>query len=157
MTKEIKYEFYKDETQLGRIKYLMDLDLSEPYSIYTYRYFTNNFPKHTILAVDSSKDNYIIGAIVSKLDKHKNGRERGYIAMLAVDQAYRKRGIGKKLVNLAIETMIKEGADEVVLETETFNGAALYLYEKLGFVRDKKLHKYYLSGGDAYRLKLWLK
>ena len=25
------------------------------------------------------------------------------------------------------------------------------------FVRDKRLHKYYLSGTDAFRLKLWLK
>ena len=74
---EIKYTNYRDESQLGRIKYLMDLDLSEPYryfqnrnffffnfsyflrSVYTYRYFTNNFQKHTILAVDSSKDNLI--------------------------------------------------------------------------------------------------
>jgi N-alpha-acetyltransferase 30 len=74
-----------------------------------------------------------------------------------VDKDYRKRGIGKKLIHLAIETMKDENADEVVLETETFNTAALYLYESLGFFRDKKLHKYYLSGGDAYRLKLWLK
>jgi N-alpha-acetyltransferase 30 len=152
MMENIKYEIYKNETQMDRIKYLMDLDLSEPYSIYTYRYFMNHFPNHTILAVDTEKDNLIIGAIVSKLDTHKD-KSRGYIAMyfffylffrLAVDQSYRKRGIGKKLIHLAIEAMMKENADEVVLETETFNTAALYLYESLGFFRDKKLHKYYL-------------
>jgi len=43
-----------------------------------------------------------------------------------------------------------------VLEAEVTNSAALSLYENLGFVRDKYLHRYYLSGVDAYRLKLWL-
>ncbi len=46
---------------------------------------------------------------------------------------------------------------QIVLETEENNTAALALYERLGFVRDKRLHKYYLNGHDAYRLKLWLK
>jgi hypothetical protein len=30
------------------------------------------------------------------------------------------------------------------------------LYEKLGFLRDEKLIRYYLNGGDAFRLKLWV-
>ena len=46
---------------------------------------------------------------------------------------------------------------QVVLEAEDTNTAALHLYEKLGFVRDKRLHKYYLAGSDAFRLKLWLR
>ena len=43
------------------------------------------------------------------------------------------------------------------MEAEITNSAALHLYEKLGFVRDKRLHRYYLSGTDAFRLKLWLR
>ena len=35
------------------------------------------------------------------------------------------------------------------------NTGALNLYEKLGFYRDKRLLRYYLNGGDAFRLKLW--
>lgn len=45
---------------------------------------------------------------------------------------------------------------QIVLETEVTNVSALNLYEKLGFVRDKRLYKYYLNGVDAFRLKLWL-
>ena len=37
------------------------------------------------------------------------------------------------------------------------NKAALKLYENLGFVRDKRLLRYYLNGVDAWRLKLWLR
>lgn len=46
---------------------------------------------------------------------------------------------------------------QVVLETEITNKAALNLYENLGFVRDKRLFRYYLNGVDALRLKLWLR
>jgi ribosomal protein S18 acetylase RimI-like enzyme len=44
---------------------------------------------------------------------------------------------------------------QVVLEAEASNTKAIALYESLGFFRDKRLEKYYLNGGDAYRLKKW--
>ena len=46
---------------------------------------------------------------------------------------------------------------QVVLEAETANASAIQLYAKLGFAKDKHLPRYYLSGADAVRLKLWLK
>ena len=98
-----------------------------------------------------------VGAIVCKLDLHKKVTRRGYIAMLAVDSNYRKKKIGSTLVKKAIEAMIEDDADEVVLETEITNKPALKLYENLGFVRDKRLFRYYLNGVDASRLKLWLR
>lgn len=48
-------------------------------------------------------------------------------------------------------------ADEVVLETEVTNTAALRLYESFGFIRDKRLSSYYLNGNDAFKLKLFTK
>ena len=53
--------------------------------------------------------------------------------------------------------MREHAAEEVVLEAETKNEAAIRLYERFGFVRDKLLVRYYLSYTDAWRLKLWLK
>lgn len=35
---------YEDERQLSDIMSLVDRDLSEPYSIFTYRYFLHNWP-----------------------------------------------------------------------------------------------------------------
>mmetsp|Transcript_25087 Transcript_25087/g.40283 ORF Transcript_25087/g.40283 Transcript_25087/m.40283 type:complete len:90 (+) Transcript_25087:424-693(+) len=81
---------------------------------------------------------------------------RGYIAMLAVDKDFRKRGIGSKLVKLAVNVMKEKKANMVVLETEITNQGALSLYANLGFVRDKRLHRYYMNGVDAFRKKLWL-
>ena len=40
------------------------------------------------------------------------------------------------------------------LETEVSNDKATRLYTRLGFQKDKLLLRYYLNGGDAWRLKL---
>ncbi|KXN74724.1 putative acyltransfersase [Conidiobolus coronatus NRRL 28638] len=141
---------YKDESQLNEIIRLIHKDLSEPYSIYTYRYFLHNWPNLCFLAKIGEE---FVGVIVCKLDRHKL-KLRGYIAMLAVDKTYRNLSIGSSLVRRSISAMMELGADEIVLETELTNVGALNLYEKLGFIRDKRLHRYYLNGMDAFRLKL---
>ena len=81
-------------------------------------------------------------------------RKRGYIAMLSVEPEYRRLGLGRLLVRKSIDLMVENGADEVMLETEITNKAALSLYESFGFIRDKRLISYYLNGVDAFKLKL---
>ncbi|CAG9840015.1 unnamed protein product [Diabrotica balteata] len=151
---KIDFIQYESELQMPMIMKIIQKDLSEPYSIYTYRYFIHNWPKLCFLAMCEDE---CVGAIVCKLDIHRKVIKRGYIAMLAVDQKYRKLRIGSNLVQKAINEMLLGDADEVVLETEVTNKPALQLYEKLGFVRDKRLFRYYLNGVDALRLKLWLR
>lgn len=74
--------------------------------------------------------------------------------MLAVNKEHRKLGIGSLLVKTAINAMIAEKADEIVLETECTNTGAMTLYQNLGFIRDKRLFRYYLNGIDAFRFVL---
>jgi N-alpha-acetyltransferase 30 len=76
--------------------------------------------------------------------------------MLAVHTSYRGHGIGTKLVHMSMNAMVESGASEAILETEVDNLGAIGLYESLGFMKDKRLFRYYLSGVDAFRLKLWL-
>lgn len=77
--------------------------------------------------------------------------------MLAVAEEFRGQGIATALVKKAMDAMIERNADEIVLETEETNKTAMRLYERLGFFRSKKLHRYYLNGSSAYRLVLPLK
>jgi len=42
---DIRYIIYESERQMADIMKLITKDLSEPYSIYTYRYFIHNWPK----------------------------------------------------------------------------------------------------------------
>ncbi|XP_057678640.1 N-alpha-acetyltransferase 30 [Corythoichthys intestinalis] len=153
-THDICYVRYESELQMPWIMRLITKDLSEPYSIYTYRYFIHNWPQLCFLAMVKQE---CVGAIVCKLDMHKKMFRRGYIAMLAVDSKHRRKSIGTNLVKKAIYAMVEGDCDEVVLETEITNKSALKLYENLGFVRDKRLFRYYLNGVDALRLKLWLR
>ena len=76
---------------------------------------TNSNSKISIQLFQAKVGHECVGAIVCKLDYHKKVVKRGYIAMLAVDSKYRKLKIGSTLVRKAIETMIAEEADEVIL------------------------------------------
>jgi ribosomal protein S18 acetylase RimI-like enzyme len=180
----VRYDNSRENEYVAAMRQLISKDLSEPYSIYVYRYFLYQWGDLCFLAMDE-KDQ-MVGVVVSKLEPHRDGPLRGYIAMLAVREEYRGQGIATKLVRMAIDAMIERDADEVcshpfenfslsscwniggigadsgvfiqiVLETEITNTGAMKLYERLGFLRSKQLHRYYLNGNSAYRLVLYLK
>ncbi|KAI3929564.1 hypothetical protein MKX01_025732 [Papaver californicum] len=147
---EIDYVSYGGEHHLPLIMRLVDQELSEPYSIFTYRYFVYLWPQLCFLAFH--KGNYI-GTVVCKMGEHRN-TFRGYIAMLVVIKSYRGKGIATELVTRSIQVMLESGCEEVTLEAEVSNKGALALYGRLGFIRAKRLFRYYLNGVDAFRLKL---
>ncbi|KAF2274862.1 acyl-CoA N-acyltransferase [Westerdykella ornata] len=151
----VQYEGDKEEEYLPAIRQLISKDLSEPYSIYVYRYFLYEWGDLCFMALDASSS--LIGVVVCKLEPHRSGTFRGYIAMLATQETHRGKGIATKLVSMAIDAMKARDADEVVLETEVTNAASLKLYQRLGFLRSKRLHRYYLNGNAAFRLVLYLK
>lgn len=59
--------------------------------------------------------NELRGVIICKLENHRSGTFRGYIAMLATVTAFRGQGIATKLVETAINAMNELSADEVSL------------------------------------------
>jgi peptide alpha-N-acetyltransferase len=185
---DVYFVDYVDENQLAPIMALVDRDLSEPYSIFTYRYFVHHWPELCVLALSRRDPSVLVGVAISKAEREPEswpspgsggyaaeqarraaageaaeeaGADgplvtRGYVAMLAVETRWRRAGIGARLVHASIERMRDVSrCDEVVLETEVTNGGALRLYERLGFVREERLLRYYLNGVDAFRLKLW--
>ncbi|CAL4980998.1 unnamed protein product [Urochloa decumbens] len=149
---EITYVSYGGEQHLPLVMSLVDAELSEPYSIFTYRYFVYLWPQLTFLAFDA-KEGKCVGTVVCKMGGHR-GAFRGYIAMLVVLKPYRGRGIATELVTRSIRAMMESGCEEVTLEAEVTNKGALALYGRLGFIRAKRLYRYYLNGVDAFRLKL---
>ncbi|TFY78140.1 hypothetical protein EWM64_g5876, partial [Hericium alpestre] len=138
---DIVYRPYNGESDLQHIIALVQNELSEP-------------PHLSFLAYPSADATAPIGVIVCKQSLHRERANRGYIAMLSVSKAWRKRGIASALVRHAIGVMKADGVEEVVLETEHDNAAALALYASLGFVREKRLFRFYLNGKDAFRLVL---
>jgi len=138
---ELRYVPYEDQDKssyLLAIRQLISKDLSEPYSIYVYRYFlyqwgdlcfmvrsSNNlfietFPLTLWQTLDG--DDNLVGVIVCKLEPHRGGPRRGYIAMLATQQSHRGQGIATKLVRMAVDKMIENDADEVNSPREQLHG-----------------------------------
>ena len=152
------YKTYPGEQMIDQIMTIMKEFLSEPYPIYTYRYFLNKWPDCTLICYDKKNNNKFIGSIVGSCEIKKKGKKQGYIAMLAVENEYRKKGIGKNLVKLLLKIFReKYEVNEVAIETEIDNYVALGLYESFGFIRTKMFINYYLNGNSAYKLKLFEK
>lgn len=47
----LEYISYRDEHDLEALNELIEKDLSEPYSIFTYRYFLNKWPELCIMVI----------------------------------------------------------------------------------------------------------
>lgn len=43
---------------------------------------------------------------------------------------------------------------QIILETEVDNNTSIAFYKRLGFMREKRLYRFYMNGKDAYRLCL---
>ena len=60
-------------------------------------------------------------------------QRQGWIANLAVDRAYRRRGIGTSLVRHARQWAWEQGLQMIMAEATTKNYPAVCFYQKLGF------------------------
>ncbi|MHC1567909.1 MAG: ribosomal protein S18-alanine N-acetyltransferase [Candidatus Syntropharchaeia archaeon] len=90
-------------------------------------------------------DGRIVGFIIAILTMDGEGR----IFSIAVDEGYRRKGIGTALLNSAFEILKEKGVDSVRLEVRVTNHPAQSLYRKLGFVDVGFIPNYYRNGEDA--------
>ena len=87
--------------------------------------FLKRNPDTWYIAVEKDE---IIGVIMVGSD----GR-RGYIYHTAVHPNYRKQGIGKALVEIALDSLLKLGINKVALVVFEKNNAGNEFWEKMGF------------------------
>lgn len=80
------------------------------------------------------EDGKLVGAILAGHD----GR-RGYLHHLAVDSAYRRKGIGRQLVEQALSALANAGIQKVALVAFTDNQTGNAFWEKLGFTSREDL------------------
>jgi GNAT superfamily N-acetyltransferase len=96
----------------------------------------NNNIKY-FLAKDNGK---IIGScyicIIPNLSR--NGKSIGYIENVVTDEDYRRIGIGKKLMEMAIEYAKENNCYKVILQSGIKRTEAHRFYEKLGFDGETK-------------------
>ncbi len=68
-----------------------------------------------------------------------------HVTTIAVDPAYRGRGLGRLLMSTLMEYARVQGADTMVLEVRPSNVAALNLYRSLGFRQIGLRKNYYIE------------
>jgi len=73
-------------------------------------------------------DNEIAGFVILQI----GGTFKGYIQTICIDEAYRGRGIGKKLLQFC-EDRILEISPNIFICVSSFNSGAIRLYKEFGF------------------------
>ena len=124
-----------------KIRQLVYTDYNQVIEIWK-KSFSNNFDKNintTYLSDPSSVtlvsvDNNTITGVASLHIIKKLTRTLGLIEDVAVNENYRGKGIGKKLVEKLIEIASEKGCDKTVLNSSEKNSE---FYEKIGFEKNE--------------------
>ena len=69
--------------------------------------------------------------------------DEGYIANIAVKEKFRRKGVGRKLLQKVIETAVKNNLSFVSLEVRESNIPAIGLYKEFGFTQQGIRKNYY--------------
>jgi ribosomal-protein-alanine N-acetyltransferase len=80
------------------------------------------------------------------------GELSAHLDLLAVVPAFRRRGLGRRLVRWLEESAEVAGVAFVYLEARAQNVGALAFYRRLGYQEIERIRKYYSGREDALRL-----
>ena len=78
--------------------------------------------------------NEIVGACIAGYDGH-----RGWLYAVAVSHHHRRKGLGKRIVNTAINSLRQLGCDKVNIQIRATNTAVVDFYKALGFSTEDRL------------------
>jgi ribosomal-protein-alanine N-acetyltransferase len=93
-------------------------------------------------------DGSVVGYVVADTVPN-HGEPLGHVKDLAVAEAHRGEGIGKRLLDRALDVLAAQGVASVKLEVRESNDPARALYEQFGFVKRQTVPGYYDNGEDA--------
>jgi ribosomal-protein-alanine N-acetyltransferase len=100
-----------------------------------------------------------LGRVVVGYGVMSVGAGEAHILNLCISNAYRSRGLGRRLLEYLLERSAAAGMSEAFLEVRPSNAAAIHLYLSLGFEQVGTRRGYYQAVGgreDAAVLKLAL-
>lgn len=133
--------------------------LPEHYSDYFFHSILRELPEAFIVAEISIE---IVGYVMCKIEYgFSNFRKlgfvkKGHVVSIAVLEKMRGRGVGKVLMEEALNGIVSRRCDEIYLEVRTSNTPAIKMYENLNFQMKSRLRAYYRDGEDAYLMALEL-
>lgn len=127
--------------------------LPENYAPYFFLDTFNSSPQTFIVA---ESEGSIVGYIMCRIEhgfsdvRKLHFAKKGHVISVAVMPGFRRRSIGRGLVERALSALSSLNADECFLEVRITNGPAIELYRKLGFEITRTIPRYYYDGSDAY-------
>jgi len=80
-------------------------------------------------------DRRVVGHIEVIVDANRNVGEYAYISVLMVHRDYRRKGVGRKLVEAAIDYAREKGQNKILVAAEE---QSVGFYKKLGFVAEEE-------------------
>lgn len=126
------------------------LNLYRTWDEYEVTSLFNTEPELCLVAEDKATHRLAGFAMGTTVSKRRSSWTYGYLAWMAVDENYRKMGIGERLVRQLAERMIGEGARILMIDTDTQNRDALAFFKRLGFEHPRP-HVYMSLNLDALR------
>jgi ribosomal-protein-alanine N-acetyltransferase len=140
----------------GDIDAIVDIEAEsfpDPWSAEVFTEILAYFPATFYVATAGER---VVGFIAGGLED--TGEEvYGHICNLAVTRAYRKRGIGRILVQREEHQFAVELASGVQLEVRVSNQAAQQFYRSLGYREVFQIAGYYANGEDATVMMKWFR
>jgi [ribosomal protein S18]-alanine N-acetyltransferase len=81
-----------------------------------------------------------------------HGPNRAEVDSIAVSPPHRRSGVGQALIVRLKRMLGQRGFSKVSLSVRLDNTAAIALYRKLGFRRERRINGYYEDGAPAWRM-----
>ena len=100
----------------------------------------------------AQQDNMVVGYIIFWI----RFEGEGHIISIAVDPNYRRKGIGSRLLDMALEIFKRYNVNDIKLEVRTSNKCAIKFYRDSGFNKKEILNRYYEDFEDAVLMDIHL-
>jgi RimJ/RimL family protein N-acetyltransferase len=102
---------------------------------------------HAAVLVAETDDGRVVGRLSIARDQHPASSHVADVGLM-VDAAYRRRGIGRALLEGGVEWARGAGIRKLELHVFPWNDAAIALYERFGFVREGLRRNHYRRGDE---------
>jgi ribosomal-protein-alanine N-acetyltransferase len=139
--------------RLADLDQVMKIERASFSSPWSYRFFMEELKAPCAHSLLAEVEEHVVGYIVYWILPHEVD-----VHNVAVERSYRRRGIGRLLLQSVIDEAEHDSLERVTLEVRKSNQPAQLLYERLGFTTRGIRKGYYSDNGeDAFIMVLDLK
>ncbi|MDR2698945.1 MAG: GNAT family N-acetyltransferase [Candidatus Methanoplasma sp.] len=133
-------------SDVDRVYEIVCRSLEEGYLREVFLYFIGGWPSGQLVAVNE------FGQVVGFLSGARLDQDKASVPLFAVDPAYRKKGVGTRLMEEFSLQVLMDGMQYIQLEVKDTNAGAIAFYKKAGFYPVAYLDGFYNGGGNAVRM-----